>query len=449
MEKTNRDLGHRILSLLRNFWVNLLAVALGVIIGVFAKDTAQELVPIGNLYLKLLSMTVLPIVFSAIAHSLGQLLRSGTARNCIVRLVVVFSIAVLLGSITGTVGGLIGNPGGGLGGRQHDMLGKILLHSPDGATSQGDHATGVGDFVVGMVPRNIFKAFSEGKSLAVIFVSILMGIALGVNRSDPSGRLLEVVRGVYETFLKILNWALYALPFGLCCLVAGQIVMLGTQYLVTLSELVGIFYLCCGVMCAIYLLVIRLVTGRSTSTILKAFRDPLGLAFVASNSLVAMPMALQHLEDDLNQPRDVVELVVPLGLVMNRHAYPLLFALMAVFVSQIYHHPLSFAQLVQVSFAAALTGMAAIGPAASVAPMMGLILAPLGLPAGLAVATLVETSSIVTPMVAMMHLFGSSATATLIGAKGTATEYPASSPVHGPRDDLEISESRILGTRGG
>jgi proton glutamate symport protein len=300
-----------------------------------------------------------------------------------------------------------------------------------------------------MVPTNIFRAFSQGASLAVIFVSILMGISLGVNRSPASGRLLEVVRGLYETFLKILNWALYALPLGLFCLVAGQIAMLGTQYLVTLSKVVGIFYVCCSVLCVIYLLVIRLVTGLSTLTILKALRDPLALAFVASNSLVAMPLALQHLEDDLKQPHDVVELVVPLGIVMNRHAYPLLFALMTVFVSQIYNHPLSLAQLVQVSFAGAITGMAAIGPAASVAPMLGLILSPLGLPTGLAVATLVETSSIVTPMVAMVHLFGSCATATLIGAKGAATANSAPPPVHSPADDLETNESKIRKTRGG
>ena len=196
----------------------------------------------------------------------------------------------------------------------------------------------------------------------MIFVSILMGISLGVNRSQASGHLLQVVRGLYETFFKILDWTLYALPFGLVCLVAGQIATLGTQYMISLSKVIGIFYLCCGVMCIAYVFVIRLVTGYPIVTILRAFRDPLTLAFVASNSLVAMPEALRHLEDDLGQPADVVELVVPLGIVMNRHAYPVLFALMTVFVAQIYNHPLTVSQVIQVSLAAALAGMAAIGP---------------------------------------------------------------------------------------
>ncbi len=416
----------RVLRLLRNFWVNLFAVALGVLIGVTSKELATQLIPIGRLYMALLAMTILPIVFSAITHSLGQMLRSGTAARYLLRLVVVFSLSVLLASTVGIVGGLVGNPGGELSGSDHSLLGKLLLCVPVQSVHQAKQHPGFVDFVMGIVPENIFRAFTSGKSLAVIFVSILMGVSLGVNSSQASGRLLEVVRGVYETFFKILDWALYVLPLGLCCLMAGQIATVGMGYLVTLSKVVGLFYLCCGVLCVIYLLVIRLVTRESTIGILRALREPLTVAFVASNSLVAMPLMFRHLEDDLRQPHDLVELVVPLGLVINRHAYPLLFALMAVFTAQVYGHGLTVSHLIQVSLAAALTGMAAIGPAVSVAPMLGFVLSPLGLPVGLGIATLVETTSIVTPMVAMTHLFGSSAVATVVGAKG----------VTGDREDL-------------
>jgi len=418
MDEDRPNFFYRLLGLMRNFWVNLLAVALGIFIAVFFKDTAMHLIPVGKLYLALLTMTIMPIVFSAIAHGLGQLIRSGKADRYMGRLVVVFSVAVILGATLGVLGGVLGGPGSGMGDEHHKMLGELLLHSPASHTQiqQGD--SGLLAFVVRMVPRNIFRAFTRDQSLAVIFVSILIGVALGVNRSGPSGRLLEVVRGIYETFFKILDWVLYGLPVGLFCLIAGQIATIGTDYLFVLSKVIGLFYLCCGVMCVIYAVVMRLVTGVPVVRILGALKDALTLAFVASNSLVAMPIALQRLEDELKQEADVVELVVPLGVVMNRQAYPLLFALMTVFVSQVYNHPLGIFQLAQVSIAAALVGMAAIGPAASVAPMIALILSPLGLPVGLALATLVETSAMVTPMVAMTHLFGSCATATLIGAKG-------------------------------
>jgi Na+/H+-dicarboxylate symporter len=176
-------------------------------------------------------------------------------------------------------------------------------------------------------------------------------------------------------------------------------------------------------MVLIYLTAMRLTIGLSIGKMFKALRDPLALALISSNSLVAMPMALRRLEDDLGQPHDLVRLVVPLGIVMNRHAYPLLFGFMAVYVSQVYGHPLGVLQLLAVSVASAMIGMAAIGPAASVAPLLTLILSPLGLPSGLAVATLVETTALVTPIVSMTHLLGSCATMALIGAKGGSKRF--------------------------
>lgn len=417
MSEENTTLWHRVLALLRNFWVNLLAVTLGIVIAFISKNTAKNLIPIGNLYLSLLAMTILPIVFSAITHSLGQLLRSGKAKKYIGRLIVIFSITVILGGTVGVLGAILGKPGSDLGSEHHKMLGELLLYAPSKPTLPEKSVRGFIDFFASVVPKNIFWAFANNHSLSVIFVSILMGLALGLNKSKASGRLLEVLRGVYETFFKILTWALYGLPVGLCCLVAGQIATIGSQYLFVLGKVTGLFYLCCGFMGVIYVVAMRVATRLPTGKILKALRDPLALAFVSSNSLVAMPMALRHLEDDLGQSHDVVELVVPLGIVMNRHAYPLLFGFMTVFVSQVYNHPLGILQLLQVCISSALIGMAAIGPAASVAPMIALILSPLGMPSGLAVATLVETTALVTPIVAMTHLFGSCATATLIGTK--------------------------------
>ena len=416
MSENSKSIWHRLSGILRNFWVNLSAVALGVALALLSRDTAVQLIPIGELYLSLLAMTILPIVFSAITHGLGQLLRSGKAKTYIGRLVAVFLIAVFLAGALGVLGGLLARPGTGLGGDQQKILGKLLLSMPSAPSHEGRSGLGFVGFIGSIVPGNIFEAFASGRSLAVIFASILMGLALGLNRSEASSRLLEVVRGVYETFFKILTWALYGLPLGLFCLMGGHIATIGTQYLFALGEITCIFYACCIFMGSLYLAAMRAATGLPVGKLLKSLRDPLTLAFVSSNSLVAMPMALRHLEDDLGQPHDLVGLVVPLGIVMNRHAYPLLFAFMAVFVSQVYNHPLAVFQLLQVVLASSMIGMAAIGPAASVAPLLALIVSPLGLPADLGVAVLVETTVLVTPIVATIHLFGGCATATVIGA---------------------------------
>jgi Na+/H+-dicarboxylate symporter len=130
--------------------------------------------------------------------------------------------------------------------------------------------------------------------------------------------------------------------------------------------------------------------------------------------MVAMPIAMKGLEDDLDQPQDVVEMVVPLSIAMNRHAYPLLFALVVVYTSQTYGHALGVSGVIQVWIASALVGMAAVGQAAAVAPLAAMIISSVGLPTQLGIIAMVESTAVVTPVVAMTHLFGSCATATIV-----------------------------------
>ncbi len=404
----------RVLKILRSFWFNLLAIALGVAIGLLSPEAGKSLRLVGQLYLSLLTMTVLPIVFSAITHGVGQLLRSGQFKKCLGYLLVVFAVGIFLGSTLGLMAGVFGKPGSDLKKAELKQLGSLILSAKTQHPAADGHADELQGFLHQLVPRNVFRAFVDGRSLAVILLSILMGIALGTNRSKPSDHLLETMRGIYETFFRIMGWILYGLPLGLCCIIADYVATVGAPILLVLLKLIILFYSGCLVLCLVYLCVMRFITGRTFGTILSSLKDALLLAFVASNSMVAMPMAMQGLEENLQQQRKVVELVVPLATAMNRHGYPLLFALVTVYVSQAYGHSLGFLGLLQVCFASAFVGMASVGPAASVAPMAAVVISLAGLPTELGIVALVETSAVVTPMVAMTHLFGSCATATIV-----------------------------------
>jgi Na+/H+-dicarboxylate symporter len=405
-----------VLNILRSFWFNLFAIAVGILIGLLSPETGKSLRLFGQLYLSLLTMTVLPIVFSAITHGVGQLLRSGRFSKSVGYLIMIFVGWVLLGSLLGILAGTVGKAGTTLPASDLHALGSLLIHDPGSAVAAKGPASGLSGFLHQLIPRNVFQAFVGGRSLAVVFISILMGIALGTNLSQASERLLETVRGIYETFFKIMGWVLYGLPFGLCCLTAEQVATVGTSILLVLLKLIVLFYAGCVLLCLIYLVTMGLVTGRPVGKILSSLKDALLLSFVASNSMVAMPIAMQSLEDDMDQPYEVVQLVVPLAVAMNRHAYPLLFALVTVYVSQAYGHPLGIKGLIEVCIASAFVGMAAVGPAASVAPMAAVVIFSVGLPTQLGIVALVETTAVVTPMVAMTHLFGSCATATIISS---------------------------------
>ena len=406
----------RFLELLRSFWFNICAIAGGVLTGLLFKETAESLKLFGHIYLSLLTMTVLPIVFSSITHGVGQFIRSGRFTRIAGYLIMIFVGWVILGSLLGIMVGIIGKAGTGLSVSDLHGIGSLLIHGDNPAAVAGASSKGLSGFLHQMIPGNVFQAFVGGRSLAVVFISILMGVSLGTNLSQATERLLEIMRGIYETFFRIMGWVLYGLPLGLFCLTAEQVATVGTTILIVLLKLIVVFYTGCIVLCLIYLGVIRFVTGRSVVALLASLKGALLLAFVASNSMIAMPIAMKRLQDDMDQPNEVVDLVVPLAVTMNRHAYPLLFALVTVYISQAYGHPLGIQGLLIVCFAAAFVGMAAVGPAASVAPMAAVVISTVGLPTQLGLVALVETTAVVTPMVAMTHLFGSCATATIIGS---------------------------------
>lgn len=344
------------------------------------------------------------------------MLRTGAFGKSLFYLVFIFLGWVTLGAALGIGAGMLAGAGPGLTHADLDALGKILITEHGGHGVEKTSPAGLSTFLRQVIPHNVFEAFADGRSLAVVFISILMGVALGTSRTQAGERLLETVRGIYETFFTIMGWALYGLPLGLCCITASQTALLGAGVFVTLLRLIVLFYAGCVVLCVLYLGAMRYVTGRTFRTLLTSLKGSLLLSFVASNSLVAMPIAMRSLVEELDQPAETVEMVAPLATAMNRHAYPLLFGLVTLYVASAYGVRLAPLDILVVCVASALVGMANVGPAASAAPMAAVILASVGLPTQLAATALVETTAIVTPMLAMTHLFGSCATASIIAS---------------------------------
>ncbi|MEW6350694.1 MAG: cation:dicarboxylase symporter family transporter [Thermodesulfobacteriota bacterium] len=416
----------RALGLLKSFRVNLAAIGVGVLIGISYKELGLKLGPWGNLYLSLLKMTILPIIFSAITQSLGRMLRSGAATRYLPRAVAVFAVATMLAGVLGVASGLIGRPGQALNTSQgHVVLGKLLAEHGDRQSPEASGETKSESLLRRIIPSNVVRAFSEDDSLAVVFLSVLMGMALGINHSRPSTLLLETLQGLYETFSKILNWGLYGLPFGLCCLIANQTASIGVDLLLCLSVIIVQFLSVMLAVGVLYILLIRLCTGIAVGRLVSAMRDPLTLALVAQNSLLAMPMAIERLVKELGQPEDVAEFAVPLAVVLNRLGCVVLFAYVSTFVAQVYYEPLAVYQWGEIALSSGLVGAAAIGNMAVIAPMILSVLAPVGLPASLGIAVMVQTTTLFNPVVALVNLLGACALSTVIARLGRAGAGPA------------------------
>ncbi len=402
----------KVLQFLRNPWVNLAAVVIGIFMGVYFTQTTQFLAPFGRLYIALLQMCVLPIITTAITVSVGKLFLSGKSRHYIGKLIIVFSVGIIMSSSIGTAIALIGQPGSNLTMETRKVLGEIFVNSEMGQ-DKSQETTGLWALLDSIVPSNIFSAFSTGESLAIVFFSILFGIAIG-SIKDTSKLIIPLMEQLYTAFFKILNGALYGLPFGLICLISDQVATMGFGVILALTKLVSLFFVGAFILCIIYILILKVTTKLPLVQILTSVKEPLMIALVVSSSVPAIPVALENMKSKLGLSESVSNFAVPLGVIINRQAYGLLFALTAVFVAQLYQIELGVSDVILVILGSALAGMAAIGAPAVVAPMIVYVLGPLGLPVSVGAILFIAISPAVDNVLSMTNLFSSCASASLI-----------------------------------
>jgi len=373
------------LTWFRSPWAIAISIVLGVGIGTSQHNLAQWIAPVGELYLGLLKMCVLPILLSAITTSVGRLMTTRNAGQSIRRILVVFPIGLLLVSSFAVAMAAITGPGRNLSTATLEMLGVMVNQSgidlEISLTGAAPVEPGLdfNSFLHSIIPDNIFNALSEGQTLKVLVFSIISGIALGL--IQESDTCFDVLESVYKTFNKLIHWLTLLLPFGLCSLLATQISKLGLNVLLSMINFVVISI---ATFIGIYIFSTLILWRRSQctlSSVLSALKEPTMLAIATSSSLACLPSSITTLSEKLQFNRQTVNLVAPLSTTLCRFGSVAYFALAALFVAQLYHKSLSMMDLAIVIIGAILAGMATSGITGILTlTMLDLVLHPLRLP---------------------------------------------------------------------
>jgi proton glutamate symport protein len=402
------------LAWLKKPWMLLLGIFMGGWIGYAHPELGRSLAFPGSLYLALLQLSVLPLVSTSIIVGLARMLRSGSAQYYLGNMVLLFAVSIITCSALGLGIGFWLEPGINLGRASEAFIGQALLDKP---ASDIPQAGGLSDLLTQLIPANPFYAFSSGKMLGIVFVSILIGWAIGLSQSLESERFLQVIEGMQEVFNRILSAVLYGLSFGVFFMIAGHVSVLGMDALLAMAKFLWVVSFACLILCGLYIFMIRLSSGAPFRCIVTALSHPVLIAFPSVSAIAAIPTTQRSLKSDLKQPPDVVDFVVPLSVAMNRQAYVLLFALTTVFITQLFGKPLDLQQTLFVMLAAPLVGMAAAGRLITAGPMIAYVLIPLDLPANVAITLFLTIGTILDPIIQSTLIIGSCANASVLGKK--------------------------------
>lgn len=407
-------------------WAILISMLIGVLIGADQKNLAALLAPYGRIFLSFLQMCILPILLSAVASSLGGLMKAKKTKGSLKRMVVVFAAILVVTSLFGIAGGLIGKPGSGLNEETQAVLGDLINKSDSDLDLEmsfsepnvgKQESPGMMDFFMRIIPKNIAQSMSGGRNLQVLFFAVILGIAVGTISKKPSDNLIIALDAIYLTFSEVIKWAMYALPFGLLCLLADQVSQIGVEILLAMTKFIAVFYITAIIFFILTLIVIWYRSDTSFLKVLSALKEPIIIVLATRSSLATIPAALSALHDKLSFDKAQTNLLVPLGVTIGRFGNVFFFALSTIFIAQLYNVSLGFQGLCIVFVGSILGGMATSGATGVLTlSLMLIVLDPLGLPFEAVLILFIAIDPIIDPMRSLL-IVHTACTATAMIAK--------------------------------
>lgn len=338
--------------------------------------------PAGQIFLHLLFMLVIPLLFSALVvgvAEMGDLKSLGRAGIKTLGLTVVISgVAVLIG--IGMVN--LFRPGDGV----DPALAQQLLAQGAGRAADivgnAPKSVQLGQFFLDLIPTNVFTAAAENQILPVMVFALLFGIGLVMAKSPATDRLQEVIQGLFEVTMKLINLVIKLAPIAIACLMFNLAALFGWELLVRLAAYVGVAVGAMAIhMFVVYPLVVWGLGRMSPFAFFKGIREPMVVAFSTASSNAALPVSLRAAEEQLKLPRRIARFVLTVGATANQNGTALFEGVTVLFLAQFFKIDLSITQQVVVMLVCILGGVGTAGVPAGSLPVVAMILVMVGVPA--------------------------------------------------------------------
>lgn len=344
----------------------VIALALGVIVGLMLGSEAAVWAAPGKLVLRLLGALAPPLILAAIVHTFMTTHLSGPLAARLPRLLLLNTLVAIL------VGLAVANviqPGQGAG---------LTPPPPQSETTQS--ANPLATFLEN-VPKSLLGPLSDdGKVIGVIVIAVAFGMALRKERERPLGTVGHLVELFLESLIKILHWILAIVPFAVFGIVAS---IVGTEGVAPFKAL-GIFVLSVLLALAIqagyYLIRIRFGSWVRPMDLIRGGRDALVMAFSTASSTATMPVTYAVLKDGVGLREQSASMGALVGANFNNDGTALYEAMGALFIAQMIGMDLTVQQQLMVVLTSIVASVGAAGIPEAGLVTMTMVFTAVGLP---------------------------------------------------------------------
>ncbi len=360
-------------------------------LGVYAELVAQ-------IYLAVVSMAALPLLVVATFFGLRQTLALPQPGPRMLMVVGVGVVLVVGCAAAGTLFGALVGPGKSLDHGARQYLGALVERAGGDAAnaelSLSDAASEVArpapHPLSDLFPDNFFRALVEGKSLGIVLCAIMFGLAFAALSKAQNSALTNIFEAIYralEIIISRVNLFIPLLVFGMAAYFSAKTDL---KTLVAMGGFLACFVTVSLALCMAAVAMVQRQSGLPAAEVLAALKTPALVSLTSASTTASIPDTIDAMSNRLGFSRGIVELVTPISSVFLRTGAAIYFALVALFVGNLYGRDFSADQLAMVCLGASLAAFASSGNngIASVG-FAGIVLSMLQLPLEAALALFV------------------------------------------------------------
>lgn len=373
-------------------WQIIIGMVLGVLAGfVFnqfswgAQLVSDWIKPVGTIFVNLLKLIAIPLIIASLIKGITDLKDISKFSQMGGRTIGIYLVTTIIAITIGLVVVNTVQPGSGISAETLENLTSSYGGDAGQKVTQAQAQKDKGplQFVVDMVPENVFDAASDnGNMLQVIFFVIFFGISLLLIKEEQSAPVKQFFDSLNEVVLKMVDLIMLIAPYAVFSLLAGLVAEAPDSNLLVALLWYGlcvVFGL--ALMIVVYILAVSIWTKKTPGFFIKGISPAQLLAFSTSSSAATLPVTMERVQEHLGVEEEVASFVLPVGATINMDGTSLYQAVAAVFICEALNFPLTFADQLTIILTATLAsiGSAAVPGAGMV--MLVIVLESIGLPA--------------------------------------------------------------------
>lgn len=353
-------------------WQILISLVFAVIFGIYFPAQVKYISWMGDVFLRLLKMLIIPLVLSSLISGVTNIGGSRNLGRLGLKTMTYYIVTSIFAILTGLLLMNLFKPG---------VEAELNFTQ---TVDSGLAKDSLGDILLKVIPENIFLAFTDNAQLlSVILFSLLFGFFINQVENTHSQRLKDFFNSMFEVMMKLTLFIIRFTPFGILGLVATKVSQ--QSDLIALIQSMGMYMLVVilGLLfhAGITLpLLLKLVGKVNPLKHLKALQVPLITAFSTASSNATLPLTMEATEKNAGVSNKITSFTLPLGATVNMDGTALYECAAVIFISQVYGVELTFAQQLVVVITALLASIGAAGIPMAGLVMITIVLTAVGLP---------------------------------------------------------------------